>query len=85
MFVYPHGVYVDRDDNIWVTDGQGKGNKGQQVVEFSPTGRVLKTLGTPGVAGAGPDTFISRPTCSWRRTAASSSLTDTEAIRTRGS
>ena len=57
MFVYPHGVHVDRDDNIWVTDGQGKGAKGQQVVKFSPTGRVLLTLGTAGVAGDGPDTF----------------------------
>lgn len=22
MFVFPHGIYVDRDNNIWVTDGQ---------------------------------------------------------------
>jgi len=22
MFVFPHGLYVDRDGNIWVTDGQ---------------------------------------------------------------
>ena len=57
MFVYPHGIYVDRDDNIWVTDGQGKGSKGHTVVKFSPTGRVLMTLGTPGVAGAGDDMF----------------------------
>ena len=57
MFVYPHGIYVDRDDNIWVTDGQGKGAKGHTVVKFSPTGRVLMTLGTPGVAGAGDDMF----------------------------
>ena len=57
MFVYPHGIFVDRDDNVWVTDGQGKGLKGQTVVKFSPTGRVMMTLGTPGVAGAGNDTF----------------------------
>src|SRR5262245_26918718 len=50
MFVFPHGIYVDRDDNIWVTDGQGNGTKGQQVFKFSPTGRVLLTLGTAGVA-----------------------------------
>jgi DNA-binding beta-propeller fold protein YncE len=24
MFVYPHGLFVDVDDNIWVTDGQAK-------------------------------------------------------------
>ena len=57
MFVYPHGLYVDADDNIWVTDGQGKNGKGQQVFKISPTGRVLLTLGQPGVAGDGPDTF----------------------------
>jgi sugar lactone lactonase YvrE len=57
MFVFPHGVFVDADDNIWVTDGQGKNGKGQQVFEFSPTGRVLMTLGKAGVAGDGPDTF----------------------------
>src|SRR5262245_29161700 len=22
MFVFPHGIYVDRDGNVWVTDGQ---------------------------------------------------------------
>ncbi len=57
MFVYPHGIYVDRDDNVWVTDGQSKGAKGQQVFKFSPTGRVLLTLGKAGVAGDGPDAF----------------------------
>jgi len=57
MFVFPHGLFIDVDDNIWVTDGQGKNGKGQQVVEFSPTGRVLMTLGKAGVAGNGPDTF----------------------------
>src|SRR5207253_9566956 len=24
MFVYPHGFYVDKDGNIWATDGQAK-------------------------------------------------------------
>jgi DNA-binding beta-propeller fold protein YncE len=57
MFVYPHGLFIDADENIWVTDGQGKGSKGQQVFKFSPTGRVLLTLGQAGVAGDGPDTF----------------------------
>jgi len=25
MLVFPHGIYVDKDDNIWVTDGQDNG------------------------------------------------------------
>ena len=57
MFVFPHGIYVDKDDNVWVVDGQGKDGKGQQVVKFSPEGRVMLTLGKAGVAGDGPDTF----------------------------
>ena len=57
MFVYPHGLDVDADDNIWVTDGQAKNGKGQQVFKISPTGRVLMTLGQAGVAGDGPDVF----------------------------
>ena len=64
MFVRPHGIYVDRDGNLWVTDGEGpdgkdpnKDGKGHQVFKFSPDGKVLLTLGKAGVAGAGPDTF----------------------------
>ena len=57
MFVYPHGLFVDADENIWVTDGQSKDGKGQQVFKISPTGRVLMTLGKAGVEGDGPDTF----------------------------
>ena len=57
MFVFPHGLFVDKDDNIWVTDADGKEGKGQQVVKFSPEGKVLLTLGKAGTAGDGPDTF----------------------------
>jgi len=31
MFIFPHGIYVDKDGNVWVTDGQGKDGKGHQV------------------------------------------------------
>ena len=57
MFVEPHGLAIDREGNVWVTDAQGKDGKGQQVFKFSPDGKVLMTLGKAGVAGAGPDTF----------------------------
>jgi hypothetical protein len=57
MFVFPHGMHVDRDGNVWVTDAQASKAKakGHQVIKFSPTGTVLLTLGKPGVAGAGTD------------------------------
>src|SRR5258705_12960148 len=61
MFVYPHGLFVDADDNLWATDGQAKNGKGQQVFEFSPTGRVMLTLGTAGGAGNRPATFNPPP------------------------
>ena len=57
MFVFPHGLTVDKDGNVWVTDGQGKDGKGHQVFKFSPKGKVLLTLGKAGVAGDGEDTF----------------------------
>ncbi len=57
MFVFPHGINVDRDGNVWVTDGQGKDGMGHQVIKFSPDGNVLMRLGKPGVAGTGHDTF----------------------------
>ena len=57
LFVFPHGIHVDREGNVWVTDARGQDGKGHQVVKFSPQGKVLLTLGKAGVAGDGPDTF----------------------------
>ena len=58
MFVRPHGVSADAEGNVWVTDGvgvapkDGKPGKGHTVMKLSPEGKVLLTLGTPGVTGA---------------------------------
>jgi DNA-binding beta-propeller fold protein YncE len=57
MFLFPHGIHVDRDGNVWVTDARGQEGKGHQVFKFSPEGKVLLTLGKAGVTGEGPDTF----------------------------
>ena len=57
MFISPHGIHVDRQGNVWVTDGSGRGAKGHQVFKFSPEGKVLMTLGKAGVTGDGPDAF----------------------------
>ena len=57
MFISPHGIHVDSQGNVWVTDGSGKGAKGHQVFKFSPDGKVLMTLGKAGITGDGPDTF----------------------------
>ena len=67
MMIFPHGMHVDKDGNIWVTDGQDNKPRpargaapdaplppapakiiGHQVFKFSPDGKLLMTLGTPG-------------------------------------
>ncbi len=66
LFVLPHGIFVDKEGNVWVTDGVGgtgtsddvgKHGKGHQVFKFSPDGKVLMTLGKAGVPGNTRDTF----------------------------
>ena len=57
MFVFPHGIFADQQGNVWVTDGLAKDGKGEQVIKFSPDGKVLMTLGKAGMIGDGPDAF----------------------------
>jgi len=76
MISYPHGIYVDKAGNIWVTDLQsnidnaaraGRGNfpappadtkpAGAQVLKFSPAGKLLLRIGTPGVYGSDESHF----------------------------
>lgn len=62
LFIWPHGIDVDSEGNVWVTDGVSEsrtpeGTRGHQVIKFSPTGTVLMTLGTPGEAGKGRNSF----------------------------
>jgi peptidylamidoglycolate lyase len=45
-FLDPHGLRVDRNDNVWVTD-RGL----QQVLEFTHDGKPLLTIGTERTAG----------------------------------
>jgi len=53
IMVTPHGIHVDDEGNVWVTDfaTNDEGTKGQQVHKFSPTGKLLLSLGTPGQTG----------------------------------
>lgn len=58
MFVQPHGIFAGKDGSVWITDAQSvKDKKGVQVVNFSPDGKVLMTLGKPGVNVETHDTF----------------------------
>jgi len=59
IMVTPHGIYVDAEGNVWVTDfaGNAEGTKGHQVHKFSPDGQLLMSLGTAGQPGRGPNQF----------------------------
>jgi len=62
MFIWPHGIFIDDDRNVWVTDAVNpsrtpEGERGHKVVKFSATGEVLMTLGVPGKAGKGDYQF----------------------------
>ena len=57
LLLFPHGIHVDRDGNVWVADGLGRNGKGHQVFKFSPDGNVLMRLGKAGTPGSGNDEF----------------------------
>jgi sugar lactone lactonase YvrE len=61
MIVWPHGIYVDADDNVWIADAVGyetvPDGVGHVILKFSPDGKLLMTLGKKGVAGDGTDVF----------------------------
>lgn len=44
MLIFPHGIFVDRDGNIWVTDGQDNG---------TPPARGAAGAGQPAAAAGG--------------------------------
>lgn len=68
LILWPHGMDVDRQGNVWVVDARSatapelkkfpdaKG-KGHTVLKFSPQGKLLMTLGTPGETGNPPTHF----------------------------
>ena len=56
-FNFPHGLFVDAKDHLWLADNRAEGGKGAQVFEFDTSGKLLRTLGKAGVSADGPDTF----------------------------
>jgi len=65
MFIWPHGLELDAEGNVWVTEAVRENRRpegderGHRVIKFSPEGEVLMTLGKPGVAGDGDYEFNS--------------------------
>jgi DNA-binding beta-propeller fold protein YncE len=58
LLLSPHGIDVDRNGNVWVTDCACTGasvqahdsTRGHQVLKFSPSGKLLLALGRAGGA-----------------------------------
>jgi len=51
LFVQAHGMTVDRDSNVWVTDAQikeGKGNQVFRIMWLSKDGKVITAWGKRG-------------------------------------
>jgi sugar lactone lactonase YvrE len=71
LMVSPHGIHVDRAGNVWVTDcactraatgtvvDSATAPKGHQIFKFSPSGRLLMTLGKAG--GGRDSTYFWQP------------------------
>ena len=52
-YIFPHGLHVDDQGSVWVTDAQGSGGIGHQVFKYDRDGKLLLTLGVAGQQGAG--------------------------------
>ena len=70
LILSPHGIDVDREGNVWVTDCActlGRSAQpanppaGHQIFKFSPDGKLLMTLGKAGGAGATDSGFFYQP------------------------
>ena len=61
LITWPHGMYVDADDNVWLADAVGyapvPGGVGHTIMKFSPDGELLMTLGRKGIAANGHNVF----------------------------
>src|SRR5215813_7026449 len=54
LFAVPHAFYVDREGNVWAGDQVAKNGKGAVLIKFGRDGKVLMTLGKPGMPGDAP-------------------------------
>lgn len=68
QIIWPHGLDVDAEGNVWVADARlaseeeiaqnpDAANHGSAVLKFSPSGELLMVLGTPGEIGDPPTHF----------------------------
>ncbi|CAN0093453.1 MAG: hypothetical protein ACE37N_17155 [Pseudohongiellaceae bacterium] len=66
QIIWPHGMDVDAEGNVWVADARlandrelaanpDAANHGSAVLKFSPEGELLLVIGTPGEMGDPPN------------------------------
>jgi sugar lactone lactonase YvrE len=60
LILWPHGIHVDPDNNVWVTDARGGDGRGHQIHKFDANGKLLMSLGVAGVGGLG-ETIFNQP------------------------
>ena len=63
VFVFPHGFFVDKQGNVWVTDEQASkdGTRGLQVFKLSQDRKVLMTIDKAEVKENVPDKIEAPP------------------------
>jgi streptogramin lyase len=57
LIAFAHAIRIDDDDNVWLTDRDHG-----QIMQFTPTGTLLRTIGTKGFrsdTGVDPNDFSS--------------------------
>ena len=69
--MWPHGMHVDEEGNVWIADAKGArpaeleqfpraAGLGHRVIKFSPEGEILLTIGIAGEPGD-PPTHLTEP------------------------
>ena len=79
-FIFPHGIYIDARDHIWVVDEQARDGKGVDVLEFDKNGKLLRTLGHPACRARDRTPSVSPTPSWWHPTATFSSPTVTTPV-----
>jgi DNA-binding beta-propeller fold protein YncE len=57
-FLYPHGIFIGRDNHVWLVEGISQSNVVSDVIhEYTQDGKLLRTMGVRGTTGFSTDHF----------------------------
>jgi hypothetical protein len=58
VFVYPHGIFIGRDNHVWLVEGISNSRAvGDVIREYTQDGKLLRTMGEAGTIGEAPDRY----------------------------